>query len=76
LQTAQKLSFPHHVGVLFKIYVEYRDMSFEHVKEALESTGYVEVSMDSIPKKNRAWFILPDHTTVKHGSIIDNFYLD
>jgi len=76
LQTSQTLTFPRHVGVLFKVYVEYGDADFDQVREALEGSGYVEISRDSIPNKRRAWFVLPDHTTVRHGNIIDNFYLD
>ena len=74
--TTQTLTFPRHVGALFKVYVEHGDMDFDEVKRILESAGYTDVSRDGGPKRNRAWFILPDHATVKHGNIIDNFYLD
>ena len=62
--------------MLFKVYVELGDRSFDKTKEILERAGYIEVSRDSDPKRSRAWFILPDHVSVKHGTIIDNFYLD
>ena len=76
LQTTQTLTFPRHVGVLFKVYVELGDTSFDKAKEILEQAKYIEVSKDSDQRRSRAWFILPDHVSVRHGNIIDNFYLD
>jgi hypothetical protein len=74
--STQTLTFPRHVGVLFKVYVDHGDVAFDEVKRHLEDAGYTDVSRDSGPKRSRAWFILPDHAAVKHGNIIDNFYLD
>jgi hypothetical protein len=42
-RACQELSFPSHVGVMFKVYVSYSDMEFDSVKKILEEAGYTDV---------------------------------
>jgi hypothetical protein len=74
--TSQRLVFPRRVGVLFKVYVEFQGMDFPTVRNHLTAAGYLHISQGDVPHTNRAWFILPRHTTVTHDNITDNFYLD
>ena len=76
LQTSQKLVFPRHVGILFKVYVIYDGRSFDDTRGILEKAGYINISRGTPPHENWAWFILPNYTSVTHGTITDNFYLD
>jgi hypothetical protein len=81
-RSCQVLSFPRHVGIIFKIYVTYGDMNFEYVRKILEDAGYTDISSDSQPTLRKAWFINPNFIRITHGSlmlkgeVIDNFYVD
>ena len=81
-RTCQDLSFPRHVGIMFKVYVSYTDIEFDAVKKILEDAGYTDVSIDARPGLKNAWFIIPEFLKITHGNpalkgeIIDNFYLD
>jgi len=67
---------------MFKVYVTYTGMEFDSVKGILEGAGYTNVSLDSRPGFDNAWFIIPGYIAITHhvsalkGEVIDNFYLD
>src|SRR5262249_32717408 len=79
-QTCQTLTFPSHVGVMFKVYVSYTEppgasyprfedsIEFRNVKKTLEESGYIEVSCDGRPTVKNAWFIIRDFVKIVHSS--------
>jgi hypothetical protein len=79
----QTISFTRHYGAQFKPYVSLRGkpLSFGQVSELLKKAGFIEISKDSIPQGNNAWFMLPQYQKIEDqgngngpgGHIYNNF---
>src|SRR5437016_2294896 len=41
-RTCRDLSFPRHIGVMFKVYVTYKGVEFDRVKKILLNAGYID----------------------------------
>ena len=74
------ITFRRHYGVQFKPYVSLQDkpLSFQEVSELLKGAGFIEISKDSIPQVNNAWFLLQKYQAIEDqgnslGHIYNNF---
>lgn len=75
----QTISFTRHYGAQFKPYVSLRSstLSFNEVSDLLRKAGFLEITKDSIPTENNAWFLLPQYQKIEdpgnRGQIFNNF---
>ena len=58
----------------FKCFVDHAPLTYESVRDALISAGFVEVSKGE-GKPNRAWFLLRDYPRNLDGRFINNEFL-
>lgn len=59
------------LGFQFKCFADYKEISFDRVKQVLENNGYLSVRKGR-GKAKRAWFIHPDYPPYKTLDGIDN----
>jgi hypothetical protein len=68
------VKFSKRLGFQYKCFVDQGEHGFEKVEALLKSNRFVEISKGE-GKRNRIWFILPEHPTYKtFDGFINNYY--